>query len=279
MNTKFLSDGRKVSVIGKLNNNESIVQEIFVTNDGSEIPSGENFTTKSLHDSPVESYKAREEKRIAASIVKLELSLKESTKAEKAAKQKLKAVAELLKSSQKFAESVGEEGLEIMSQFVTGTIEYLVMTNYRIEAPVKMIDKVFSWNCSYGDTTFEGLKLVSALGKSGGDLEYRIHTYGDGSGSSLIVHPFTTLEGAADKIKEIAIKRFENGYGIDMNEFNVCKDLGIEFNHDHLALIGEKMIESKKKALDFAQVALKKAAEDSAQCLSDISSLNEHLGL
>ncbi|HEI9857545.1 TPA: hypothetical protein SLO96_000850 [Proteus mirabilis] len=52
METKFLSDGRKVAVLGKLNTTESIVQEIFVTDSGVEIPSGENFTTKSLHDEP-----------------------------------------------------------------------------------------------------------------------------------------------------------------------------------------------------------------------------------
>jgi len=57
---KFLNDGRKVKVIGKLNNQEMIVQEIFVTKSGDEIPSGESFTAKSLHDEPVLSYKDKE---------------------------------------------------------------------------------------------------------------------------------------------------------------------------------------------------------------------------
>jgi 23S rRNA C2498 (ribose-2'-O)-methylase RlmM len=58
---KYTSDGKKVSVIGKINQTEFIVQEIFVTESGDEIPSGENFTAKSLHDKPVISWK---EKRI-----------------------------------------------------------------------------------------------------------------------------------------------------------------------------------------------------------------------
>ena len=60
---KFLSDGRKVSVIGKINKTEFIVQEVFVTASGDEIPSGENFTAKSLHDAPVQSYKEKEAAR------------------------------------------------------------------------------------------------------------------------------------------------------------------------------------------------------------------------
>ncbi|QMR79257.1 hypothetical protein HV097_09595 [Enterobacter roggenkampii] len=37
METKFLSDGRKVVVVGALNNQETIVQEVFVTQQGDEI--------------------------------------------------------------------------------------------------------------------------------------------------------------------------------------------------------------------------------------------------
>jgi len=61
---KYLSDGRKVVIIGQLNNIESIVQEIFITESGDEVPSGERFTTKNLHDEPVESYKSKQEKKM-----------------------------------------------------------------------------------------------------------------------------------------------------------------------------------------------------------------------
>lgn len=47
METKFLSDGRKVVVVGALNNQETIVQEVFVTQQGDEIPGGERFVVKS----------------------------------------------------------------------------------------------------------------------------------------------------------------------------------------------------------------------------------------
>lgn len=71
MEKKYLSDGRKVVIVGKLNNQETIVQEIFVTNNGSEIPSGENFVVKSLHDEPIMSYQKKKEKELELSILKL----------------------------------------------------------------------------------------------------------------------------------------------------------------------------------------------------------------
>lgn len=61
MNTiKYTTDGRKVVVIGDLNQTEKIVQEIFVTKDGDEIPSGERFVVKSLLDAPAKSWKEQE---------------------------------------------------------------------------------------------------------------------------------------------------------------------------------------------------------------------------
>ncbi|VGD33408.1 Uncharacterised protein [Klebsiella pneumoniae] len=56
MEIKYLSDGRKVVVVGQLNQTETIVQEVFVTEAGDELPGGERFVTKSLHDVPVESW-------------------------------------------------------------------------------------------------------------------------------------------------------------------------------------------------------------------------------
>ena len=56
---KYTTDGKKVVVIGDLNQSEKIVQEIFVTEDGCEIPSGERFVVKSLLDSPSVSWKEK----------------------------------------------------------------------------------------------------------------------------------------------------------------------------------------------------------------------------
>ena len=60
---KYTSDGKKVAIVGKLNAQETIVQEVFVSGE-SEIPSGENFIVKSLHDNPVVSWKEKKTQEI-----------------------------------------------------------------------------------------------------------------------------------------------------------------------------------------------------------------------
>lgn len=62
---KYTDDGKKVAVIGKLNAEQTIVQEVFVSQ-GQEFPSGENFVVKSLHDKPAESWKAKSLRELEA---------------------------------------------------------------------------------------------------------------------------------------------------------------------------------------------------------------------
>lgn len=62
-NIKYTTDGKKVKVLGNLNSQEKIVQEIFIVNE-SEIPSGEHFVVKTLHDAPAVSWKEKNLKRV-----------------------------------------------------------------------------------------------------------------------------------------------------------------------------------------------------------------------
>ncbi len=54
---KYTTDGKKVVIIGDLNQTDKIVQEIFVTENGDEIPQGERFVVRSLLDQPAKSWK------------------------------------------------------------------------------------------------------------------------------------------------------------------------------------------------------------------------------
>lgn len=59
-NIKYTKEGKKVAIVGKINNTQWIVQEIFVSGDN-EFPSGENFVVTSLLDVPAETYQSRKE--------------------------------------------------------------------------------------------------------------------------------------------------------------------------------------------------------------------------
>ena len=102
---KYLSDGRKVVVVGVLNQTETIVQEVFVTKSGDEIPSGERFVVKSLHDAPVLSYKTKEEARLLKRIESEKKELAGIVVKQRAAKQKLETLRSILKCTTKLVEA------------------------------------------------------------------------------------------------------------------------------------------------------------------------------
>lgn len=207
MESKFLSDGRKVAIVGQLNNQETIVQEVFVTDSGDEIPSGERFVVKSLHDEPVKSFKDKDIEKKERQLVKLKAEIDQYSKEHRAAQQHLKGLQALLKSStlsvNKFIDG---KGMDTLIAFLSGSIKYVVKDSYCIEKPQEFDKAAISYENHYGDTRFDALKLLSVAGKSNGDLEYRINRYSDGSGGSFEIHPFESYEDALEHIKKKAIE-------------------------------------------------------------------------
>jgi len=130
---KFTSDGKKVVVIGSLNSQEKIVQEIFIV-DGSEIPSGEHFVVKSLHDSPAVSWKESEllkiEDRYKTEKHKFETEIDVLNKRYKALSTELKATITYFGSALK---NVSEKSFETLVDFITGKMRWIVIQHYQPE--------------------------------------------------------------------------------------------------------------------------------------------------
>jgi hypothetical protein len=248
---KYLADGRKVIVIGQLNNIETIVQEIFINDAGDEIPSGERFVVKSLHDSPVISWQAKEVARLDKWLQEIKDGIEKAKREEKEALNQLKAIKSLLAKSKGLEAAFTPEHVERIAAFMTGQIEYLLVESYEIKPPVKMIDKIIQWDSGWGrsERSYEDIKLISVLGKSNCELGYKIHKYSDGSGSSDTVYPCLSLDEAKEKIKERALSLIEVDR-LSEKDFEVCKSMGIEFDEDALnkynAHRAIKIAESKK---------------------------------
>jgi hypothetical protein len=259
MSYKYLSNGKKVAVIGKLNNQETIVQEIFVDDKGNEIPSGENFVVKSLHDTPVMSWEEKNKKSIEESIKNLKLEQEKYEKKIREKRQRLEAVSDMVRSSEKMIKSLPEQELKLFSMFITGTIRYLVIDKYNyITKPVEMEENIISWDNYYGDRKYDGIKLLSVLGKSNGNLEYRINQYSDGSGSSEKVHPFSNYSDAVNFIKSKAEGLIEENR-LGEKEYQICKELDINFTEEQekkyknyrLLLVNEQ---TEKKILEVERI-------------------------
>lgn len=194
---KFTDDGKKVLVVGKLNAQQTIVQEIFVSA-GQEIPSGENFVVKSLHDAPAESWKAKNlrelEQRYEKDRLKLQAQLDDQQNKLELAKSKAKAHADVLLS---FVKGSDDSQTETLRLFMAGQITHLFVAGYSPEI-IHWTDSREIYDCdSYGGRTrVEGIKLISLMGKTDGSLSYRLNQYRDGSGSSVTIFPATSYEGA-----------------------------------------------------------------------------------
>ena len=197
MELKYTKDGRKVAVLGKLNSEEFIVQEIFVTG-GQEVPGGENFVAKGLLDKPAESWKEKKLRETEASYERRKKNMEnELERAERRltdATQKAKLRADAL---MKFEKNAHILQLDTLRQFLYGQITHFYMGGYSPE--------IFTWDDmkpfqretgGFGRAKPEALKLISLFGTSDGNLDFKLHDYSDGSGCSMTIYPCRSYEEA-----------------------------------------------------------------------------------
>lgn len=187
---KYTDDGKKVLVVGKLNAQQTIVQEIFVSA-GQEIPSGENFVVKSLHDAPAESWKEKNlrelEARYDRSRKELESQIEQQARRLTTIKEKAKHHADALF---KFVESSDAGQLDLLKKVVSGQITHVFISGYSPEIfEWEQGSKAYDVDTYHGRMQIDGIKLLSVYGYSDGNLTYRLHTYRDGSGGSDQVFP------------------------------------------------------------------------------------------
>ncbi|PWD66535.1 hypothetical protein [Pectobacterium parmentieri] len=273
---KFLSDGRKVAVIGQLNNQETIVQEIFVTPQGDEIPSGERFVVKSLHDAPVETYLSRQKKREEADLEKAKHNLASLNREISDARNKLAFWKDMFKQVKALADNINEQDFEHLTNVLTGQYNFVVEDSYRIP-DIKGFQEAVSQIDHYcGRRDYEGVRLISVLGNSDGNLAYKLNEYRDGSGGYSTVNFFKSHKDASDYIKSLAVAQL-HGSGLDIQDLKQCKSLGIEFSKDEMEKIRTKLTESSAKYLEQASDSYDKAKNKYDSDISYVDQLIESL--
>ncbi|MGP4957903.1 hypothetical protein [Pseudomonas helleri] len=194
---KYTSDGKKVLVVGKLNAEQTIVQEIFVSA-GQEIPSGENFVVKSLHDVPAESWKEKNLRELEARYEKQKKELEQKIGQQYTRLNAIKVKAEHHADALfKFVANSNPDQLNLLKKVISGQITHIYISGH---SPA-----IFEWDGGkktyeierdYGRETIKGIKLLSVYGYADGNLEYRQHTYRDGSGGSEQIFPVTSYQEA-----------------------------------------------------------------------------------
>ena len=220
MNYKFTSDGRKVVVVGALNAKETIVQEIFVT-DGTEFPAGEHFVVKTLLDSPAETYKAKEERRILEDIRRHEAERDKLESELKGWRVKAAAAVAKIKWIQGIQEPELKDVFDNLKSMLCGEYTHVVLLAYNIE--IEEWEPDLFATCEH--RRFEKLKMISLYGNWNGrlGLSYNINSYGDGSGGSNRFIPCKSLQEAVKASKAVIYAKPT----LSDHEFNFCVKYGI----------------------------------------------------
>lgn len=247
METKFTPDGKKVVVCGKINSTEYIVQEVYVTDSGDEIPSGENFTAKTLLDEPAMTYKQKEEIKVHNNLERLKKEWDDQRKNNRYIMEEAKAVSALLKRNNFLAEKLPDFDWDSFCDAITGNVKYSVRTSYGLD--IKSFEEdYFSWENSYGERCFDGLKALLLLSKGSyrnSDVRFSVCGYSDGSGGSRDVTYVKTDEELKTFIEDYLDKRFEEDTLTLKDMKEASKYVDVKYNMKQYVLNKEK-----KKLLD-----------------------------
>lgn len=275
---KYTTDGKKVVVIGDLNQTEKIVQEIFVTEDGAEIPSGERFVVKALLDVPAKSWKQKElenlEQRYESEKKEWESKLNKLRNEKEIAYSALNARVKWLRNVAKEPHQQQlKDAISRIADFLSNNNKWIVMKNshrYTLEPfndeGVGRLDEI---DCDYGYSCrrYHSMRLLSLYGNCDGNLEYRISQYSDGSGSDTDVMFFREKEGALNFIQG-KIDSLDEYY---KETIEMAKEYGLNLNQEKLKAYNSKVREYYVKRILDAEDVLKNYKKD----LEDFDSISK----
>ncbi len=221
-NIKYTTDGRKVLVLGNLNNYEKIVQEIFII-DGNEIPSGENFVVKTLHDSPAISWYEQEQERLQRlnerNKIEEEKEKEKHNEIIRQLKEKEKELSNLsntlkqkLKYLEEFDSNFAKEKLTTLVDFLAGDIKYIVIAPYEWDVYSYGIEK---FDKSLLNTEYSKIKLATLYGDVNGNLSYKLNLYHNSTDDGVQIFPFRTYK----KAKAFLTEKFEE----EFNKEKICR--------------------------------------------------------
>lgn len=236
-NIKYTTDGKKVVIIGNLNSQEKIVQEIFIVN-GIEIPSGENFVVKSLHDSPAVSWKEQKEKEISD---RYDIASKKLEDETYEMKNKLSKMVEIFRKKaewlQKATEQFNPEIFNTLINVLSGNIKYLINTEHAPEL-IEYTD--------FTETRERDLRLFSFYGESKGNFAYGIGDYSDFSGGRRKYKFFTNQEDALEFLKE----RIVNDLVYSDHSIKISEKHGFELDKEKLKVYYEGKLKNLKTNIE-----------------------------
>lgn len=277
MSIKYTKDGKKVKVLGKLNDTTWIVQEIFVNESGQELPAGENFTEKTLLDEPAETWQDRHNKELKEREAKIEAEIERLEKKRGIVKREVDVSALVNRFTEKY-QNIDISELDTLFAFMTGQITHVVKENYGDYEIISVIDALKKIDNHRHWPSFEGLKLVSLFGccergcryEKGKDdwscsLSYGINEYRDGSGSWTKIYPCISYKEAVLLLDDLITEKEANHNLIELKEKHSLKNPTnkkikayrnncIKSKKEQIKSVEKKLLERKKELQELQDV-------------------------
>lgn len=267
METKYTRDNRKVEVLYSLNENQNVVREIHVNEDGDEVSVGERFVVNKseLKDTCLPTWKQTE---LTRKIESLERSYETTIRAKQNLYKKesdiVKSLTERVSFLSKYETFFNEDDFSTLINFITGKIKYVIKYPYYNVYNLQIIT-IEELKDSFG-----GIKLMSMFGGKDGSISYRLNQYSDGSGR-LDDHiiPCADLEDAEAKLKDMFNQNMADGKKMDSSGIKVAKEYGIEIKKELLDEYKEAQRKSYKSMIDGGKKTLERYENE----LKEIESL------
>lgn len=255
-NPVYMKDGRVVFVMREFDDGTALVADAYEDYEG-ELYASDNSRLVELNTlsdkPPVEAYS----KEIVA-LVERRKELRQQVREEEQELAALKKQREDLFKKAK---------LELLDKFVNGGItHYVQVEKWGVPKILQFSETVDSYN-KY-ERGLRRMKMLSLFGKSDGDLEWRLNSYNDSSGSDAAVIPCTSEKEAQQVLREQIALRMESKVSTDL--LKAARNAGMEVPDEYVEAVRQQAVATaernvkdnrKKLAEAEAKVAEAKSAE------------------
>jgi hypothetical protein len=200
---KYLKNGQKVELVEETKSGY-LVKHYFSNGCDIDEDTGEyqEYLTetpqfyKEIFDSPPTEVLHDEIKRLRKEVSELQKRESGATEKARQAEDNAKERLEKIKSY---------EGLELIEDFLNENITHFVTLNWNDYPKIETSQE----KLKYRDDGEFKIRLLALYGDREGNLDWRMHYYSGGSGSSETVYPFTSYEAALKKVHEVLAKKLE----------------------------------------------------------------------
>lgn len=271
---KYTKDMKKVVVVGPLNSKETIVQEIYVSENGDEIPGGEKFVVDQLFDKPIKSWHQCKIERLNKVLKDVKSNCeKENEILLKEHKSKNDLLKRKIRKSSLIYDFIKDDSFKFIIEFIMGEITHVLVDNYRGFSIEKFCDVTIE-NDKDSISNMK-LGLVMLLGKPDGSFEWRVSDSQYYPNGQHKIYPCRSFEGARNLLENLIKDKISGGESIRRSFIDAKEKYNLQIPTDKQVVeYYKKIIDKNKKNISNYKDEINYIEEKTKECEQLISYIN-----